>query len=164
VIMKNKEFMKKMRPWEIGALIVAFSLVAFVALPSYLDSLSDLRGKDCATKLTLVANCLQFLAEKNGTQPGEKICETFDLNEILALAQGVTYQVGETNRWLYYKVGANPDCLDGGAHEISLILGEDGKVQIPTCSLMDSEKGEDFRAKGLHVCDIANVTSEIGID
>jgi hypothetical protein len=160
---KKLDLLAKMQLWEIVALVVAFSLIAFVALPNYFDSLEAMRGRECSDRLTLVANCLTYLAKQNNTQPGEKICELFDLNEVLALAQGVTYQLGETNTWLYYKVGAEPDCAGEGDHTVSLYLGADGEIVEPTCSIAHGEDGEYYQNRGLHTCNLANVTGEIGI-
>lgn len=158
---KKIELLAKMRPWEIGALVIAFLLIALVAMPNYFNSLEELRGQECSERLTLVANCLKYLADQNETKPNEKICELFDLNEILTLAQGVTYQLGETNAWLYYKVGAEPDCAGEGDHHVSLYLGADGQIVAPTCTLGSGPEGKVFREKGLHVCDMARVDGNI---
>lgn len=160
---KSKEGWRKMKPWEYGALGLAFALIAFVAIPNYLNSLDEFRGKECSARLTRVANCLTFLAQQNQTQPGEKICELFDLNEMLALDQGVTYQLGETNLWLYYKLGAEPDCAGEGDHQVSLVLGKDGRVAVPTCTLVDEAHRKEYQQRGLHTCDVSKVTGEINL-
>ena len=148
--------------WELGVLGLSIVLLAGVALPNYFKALEELRGKDCTKNLTLLANCLQYLADKNGTKPGEKICEIFDLNEALEKVQigwetTLNYHVNTT----FYKIGSEPDCADVGDHSYSLLLGEDGKVVPPTCSLASGKKREWYKKNMLHVCDTTKVNGKI---
>ena len=148
---------KKFRTWEIGVLIAAFCLASFIAIPNFYYSLEDFRGEHCSKRLTLAANCLKYLAKTNGTKPGQKICELFDLNQLLATEQGVTYVDKNINYWFFYKIGAKPDCASDGFHTINLTLGADGNIIEPTCSYGFGSKGEHFRKKGLHTCDMTKV-------
>ncbi len=157
---KNNKIFFGLEIWEIGAIFIALSLIAFVAIPNYFYALKELRGEECSSRLTMLANCLQYLADKNETKPGEKICEQFDINELLEQVQGSTMDVFTAHQggW-FYKVGAEPDCADVGDHSYSLYLGADGQIIPPTCSL-GSESNQEL---GLHTCDMSKVTGELGI-
>ncbi len=147
--------------WEIGVLAIAVGLIAFVAIPNYFYSLKEMRGQECSSRLTLLANCLKYLAEENNTQPGEKICEQFDLNELLERVQMRTDEQSFTiprGGW-YYKVGAEPDCADVGDHYYTLTLGADGEIVPPTCTLGTEEN----RKLGLHVCDMSKVDGKLDL-
>ncbi|RJP24387.1 MAG: hypothetical protein C4527_18925 [Candidatus Omnitrophota bacterium] len=144
--------------WEIGAILLAISLIAFVAIPNYFYTLKELRGNECSSRLTLLANCLQYLADKNETKPGEKICEQFDLNELLEQVQNKQSFALAQGGW-YYKVGAEPDCAGVGDHHYSLYLGADGSIVTPTCT-MGTETNVEL---GLHACDLTKVTGKLGI-
>lgn len=138
--------------WEIAVLVISFCLVAFVAMPNYFNSLDALRGDECSDKLTLLATTLHELAERNGTGPGERICEQFDLNEALEKAQGGGMIATAGNLPMYYKVGAEPDCPDtAGNHHYSLIMGSDGRIVPPTCTLGEGKSGNYYRERGLHI-------------
>lgn len=154
-----------LKPWELGLLLLSFILVAFMAVPNFLHALAELRGQECNNRLVLLANCLEVLAERNNTQPGEKICELFDLNEMLIAAQRGSFVQTERERaTVFYKIGAEPDCPDiHGEHhfEKSLYLGEDGNIVLPTCSLAEGEAGRANRERGWHVCDPDQVTGEL---
>ncbi len=147
--------------WEIIALALSVVLIAFIAIPNYFSALETLRGRECSHRLTLMADCLTYLAERHDTQPGEQICELFELNELLERVQGGEMIRFDTSIPAYYKVGAEPDCIDVGDHQYSLILGEDGKVQPPTCTLGDEPR---FENTDLHQCDMSLVDGELDVD
>lgn len=161
---KDFQSYKKLRSWEIWVLLLSFCLIAFVAIPNFYNSLEDFRGKFCSKRLTLVANCLKYLAKTNKTKPGEKICELFDLNQVMAKAQGVNYVDKNINTWFFLKVGAKPDCASDGSHTVNLNLGADGEIIAPTCTYAFGPKGEHFRKKGLHTCNLSKVTGELSTD
>lgn len=147
--------------WELVALGVSIIMLIGVAMPYYFDALATLRGRECSNRLTLVANCLAYLAEENGTKPGEQICHEFQLNELLERVQGGELIRFDQKSPPYFKVGAEPDCVDVGDHTYHLRLGEDGKIIPPTCSLAEGEEGERNRRRGLHVCDMEQVNGKL---
>lgn len=154
-----------LKRWETGVLLLSFFLIVFVAIPNFLHALTDFRGVECSNRLTLMANALKFLAERNNTQPGEQICELFELNELLVQIQRGSFIALQQARFTtYYKAGSDPDCPNiHGKHifEQSLILGEDGEIVPPQCALAHGPRGEFFRKRGWHVCDMSRVTGEI---
>jgi len=154
-----------MENWEILAIALAIVLIAFFAIPRYFNYLDNIRGKESANRLTLIANCLQYLANQNQTQPGAKICELFDLNETLELAQRVIYSKMNISaeRALFLKLGAEPDCPGGGDYVVNLFLGADGKIIEPTCTLVAGSKGKYYRKRGLYIADMSKVDGKIGI-
>lgn len=159
---QEKRFFQ-LSPWEIGALLAAFGLIAFVAVPNYFKSLDSLRGTACSRKITMLADCLQYLADKNDTQPGERICEEFDLNELLEQVQtGSVAHATHGDLPMYYKIGAEPDCPDpNGDHIVSLILNEDGTIPVPQCSLTEGVHGEYYRSRGWHTCNMEMVDGNL---
>ncbi|MBZ0256094.1 hypothetical protein K8I31_08535 [bacterium] len=159
------ESQRKWQPWELAALGIAFALIIFFAIPNFFGALSNLRGEECSRRLTLAANCLQYLADQNQTKPGEQICQLFDLNQLLERAQRGGSLLSSSGRYIvFYKIGVEPDCADIGDHQVTLTLGPDGKVVPPTCSLARGESGEKYRRKGLHVCNMEEVTGDLGIN
>lgn len=151
----------KLAPWELGALGLAFCLIVFGTIPNFFGALSELRGEECSRRLTLAGNCLKHLAIQNQTEPGGKICEVFDLNQLLERVQrGGSYLGGSGTTVVYYKINVEPDCADAGDHSVSLILGDDGEIVPPSCSMAD----DDFAARGLHVCDMSQVTGDLGLE
>ncbi len=120
---------------EIIVLAVSFCLVAFVAIPSFLQALYEIRGRECSARLELIYNILADIAEERGTKPGEEICQEFDINVRLDQMKA------------FIKVGAEPDCPDVGDFVVNLRLGEDGRPIPPTCTLGDRP---DSIRKGLH--------------
>lgn len=153
----------KLGVWEISALSLAFVLIIFGAIPNFFGALSDLRGEECSRRLTLAANCLQNLANINETKPGEQICQLFDLNQLLENAQRGGSLLSSSGRYIvFYKIGVEPDCADVGNHKVTLTLGADGKIVPPVCSLAEGDDGEEYRSKGLHVCNMENVTGNLG--
>ncbi|MEW6238505.1 MAG: hypothetical protein AB1656_24225 [Candidatus Omnitrophota bacterium] len=143
--------------WEIVCLAISALLIALIAIPNYFDALFMWRGVECSARLTLAANCLTYLANKNHTKPGEKICELFELNEIMEKSQGGAVIRLDKSNPPYFKLGAEPDCIDVGDYKYSLILGQDGKIVIPTCSLGEGPAGEKNRKRSLHICDVSKV-------
>jgi len=159
---RNDEKMEKrtilgLELWEVVCLIISALLIALIAIPNYFDALFMWRGVECSSRLTLAANCLTYLANKNHTKPGEKICELFELNEVMEKAQGGSVVRLDKSNPPYFKLGAEPDCVDVGDYTYSLFLGQDGKIVIPTCSLGEGPEGEKNRERGLHVCDLSKV-------
>ncbi|HOJ62652.1 MAG TPA: hypothetical protein PK878_20445 [bacterium] len=152
-------------PWEIIAIALSFCLIAFVALPSYFKYLEIMRGRECSKRLTLFANCLKYLAEKNHTQPGERICELFDLNETLEMAQRLAYEKAQlgSQKALFFKVGAEPDCPAGGDYTYSLTLGADGNIVLPTCSHTTGPNKDFYIQNGLCTVDVSKVDGKIGL-
>ncbi|MDP8245393.1 MAG: hypothetical protein P9L94_15015 [Candidatus Hinthialibacter antarcticus] len=158
------ETSRKLSVWEVIALTLAFVLIVFGAIPNFFGALSDLRGEECSRRLTLAGNCLQNLANKNDTKPGEQICQLFDLNQLLENTQRGGSLISSSGRYIvFYKIGVEPDCADVGNHQVTLTLGADGKIVPPVCSLAQGEDGEKYRSKGLHVCDIEHVTGDLGL-
>lgn len=163
----RSSFLVNLKTWEIVALALSFILIAFVAIPNYFGYLDTVRGKESSNRLTLLANCLKYLAIQNQTKPGEKICELFDLNEVLELAQRKIYERSEISSEdaLFFKVGAEPDCPGGGdfIYEPSMFLGPDGNIIEPLNTKVLGPKGEYYRSKGLYVADMSKVDGNIGI-
>ncbi len=158
----RKQFLK-LEKWEIVLLALSFILIVFFALPNYFYALGDLRGRECTKRLTLLADCLQYLADKNETKPGKKICELFDLNELLEQAQGGgSVKIHSSSDLpLYFKIGTEPDCPEpDGDYELSLFLDEEGNIIPPTCSEAQGQYGEYFREHGLHVVDMSKVDGD----
>lgn len=154
-----------MESWEILAISLTFVLIAFFAIPRYFDYLNTVRGRESANRLTLIANCLKYLADQNQTQPGAKICELFDLNETLELAQRAIYSKLNISaeRASFLKLGAEPDCPGGGDYVVNLFLDANGKIVEPTCTLVAGSKGDYYRKRGLYVADMSKVDGKIGI-
>ncbi len=151
--------------WEIGAISLTFILIASVALPNYFRYLDFMRGHESAARLTLIANCLKYMADQNQTKPGEKICELFDLNETLELAQRRIYtkmNIGAA-RALFLKIGAEPDCPGGGDYIVNLNLDAQGNIIEPTSTLAFGPKGDFYRKNGLYVADMSQVNGDIGL-
>lgn len=155
-----------LEPWEIGAIALSFCLIAFVAIPQYFKYQEIMRGRECAKRLTLFANCLKYLADKNHTKPGERICELFDLNETLELAQRLAHEKAQlgAQKALFFKVGAEPDCPAGGDYSYSLDLGADGNIIPPTCSHTTGPSKEFYIQNGLCMADMSKVDGKIGLD
>lgn len=148
--------------WEIGVIALSLGMIAFVAIPNYFSALDTLRGKECSRRLQLVANSLAYLAKTNNIQPGEKICEPLDLNRALDLAQGALSVKGDlTYTPAFFRYGTEPDCADNGDHIYNFVLGEDGQIVPPRCSLAEGPDGEYYRERGLHVCDMEKVDGNI---
>ena len=148
--------------WEVVVLALCFMLLAGIAIPNYFKALEAMRGTECSSRLTLVGNCLKYLADRNGTKPGEKICELFDLNETLELAQGGSLINIGSSVPFYYRVGAEPDCPGTGNHGISLYLAADGQIVAPTCTrAFEPKLGAYFKERGLHFCNLSKVTGDI---
>ena len=61
-------------------LLVAFCMIADVAVPSFLNALYELRGRECSNRLELIYNILSDIAKERKTKPGESICLAFDVN------------------------------------------------------------------------------------
>lgn len=144
---------------EWGALIFSFVLIAFFAIPNFLEARHELQSDECVRRLTLMADCLKYLAIQNNTQPGEKVCELFDLNTIiLAHQRGAFVElVGESEQTLYYQVGAEPDCPNlNGEHVFSLFLDENGDIVPPRCTLC-AEDDEYAIERGWCVADMSQV-------
>ncbi len=159
------ELLKQSNNLEIIALGIAFVLVIFFAVPNFFGALSDLRGEECSRRLTLAANCLQHLAIKNQTKPGEQICQLFDLNQILERVQRGGSLISTSGRYIvFYKIGVEPDCADTGNHKVTLTLGDDGKIIPPVCSLAEGDDGETYRQNKLHVCLMEHVTGDLGLN
>ncbi|MGC9326960.1 MAG: hypothetical protein ACP5I1_04960 [Candidatus Hinthialibacter sp.] len=151
--------------WELVAIGLSFVLIAFVALPGYFRYLDYMRGKESSARLTLIANCLKYLADQNQTQPGEKICELFDLNETLELAQRRIYTEMniDAERALFLKLGAEPDCPGGGDYVVNLYMKADGSIPEPTCTLAFGSNREYYLKNGLYVADMSQVDGKIGL-
>jgi len=151
-----------LKKWEVILLGLAFFLIAFVAMPNYFHALETLRGESCSAKLTLLANCVQHLANQNDTQPGKKVCELFDLNELLEQVQGggsINLQEGDLP--MYFKIGTEPDCPEpSGDYTVELFLDEEGNIIPPRCSLAQGEDGEYFVENGLHVANMNKVDGD----
>lgn len=134
----NRDRIQGRLPLSRGELVVlglSFSLVAFVAIPNFLEALFELRGRECSARLGLIYSILCDIAESRQVEPGEKICDTFDIN----------VRLDRMNAFI--KVGAEPDCPDSGDFVVDLTLASDGKPKPPKCTL-----GDDPRCvkKGLH--------------
>lgn len=140
--------------WEIALIAISVFLIAFVALPNYFSSLSMRRGQECTRRMLLVADCLKYLAAKNQTQPGEKICEALELNQALDLAQGALKIEGNMIYIpAFFRYGTEPDCSDGGDMVVNFYLDENGEIVAPTCSRYH-EIGEDYcNSYNMHICD-----------
>lgn len=151
--------------WELCVIVISFVLIAVVAIPSYFRYLDNVRGKESANRLTLIANCLKYLADQNKTKAGEKICEIFDLNETLEMAQRHIYTKMniDADRAIFLKVGAEPDCPGGGDYVVNLFLGADGNIVEPTCTLAFGPKSDYYRKNGLYIADMSKVDGNIGI-
>ncbi|MBN2327448.1 MAG: hypothetical protein JXR73_09865 [Candidatus Omnitrophica bacterium] len=151
--------------WELAAVVLSFILIAFVAIPGYFRYLDNVRGKESSARLTLIANCLKYLADQNHTQPGEKICELFDLNETLELAQRHIYTKMniDAERALFLKLGAEPDCPGGGDYVVNLYLKADGSIPEPTCTLAFGSKRDYYLKHGLYIADMSKVDGNIGL-
>lgn len=126
---------------ELIVLSVSFCLIAFVAVPNFLGALYELRGRECSSRLELIYNILFDIAKERGTEPGEEICQTFDVNVRLDQMQT------DLSPNLRMKVGAEPDCPDVGNFVVDLHLGPDGRPVAPKCTLGDHPK---CIKKGLH--------------
>ncbi|MBI1386909.1 MAG: hypothetical protein GC154_00490 [bacterium] len=162
---KSGGILQTLSMWELAALGMAFVLIVFVSIPNFFHALGELRGKECSRRLTLAANCLKYLAVKNNTQPGEQICQLFDLNQLLEQVQRGGSFLGGTGRMIvYYKIGVEPDCAGEGDHSVDLIMGPNGEVPVPKCSLADGPEGDYYRENGLHVADVSKVTGDIGLE
>ncbi len=154
-----------LEPWEIVVLAISAFLVFCVAIPNYFEYLEYKRGKESTLRLTLLANSLKYLADKNETKPGEKICEIFDLNETLEIAQRHIYDNASVRipPNLYFRYGIEPDCPAGGDYSCSLYLGADGNIIEPTSTLAWGPDGEYYRERGLCVADMDKVNGDIGL-
>jgi hypothetical protein len=151
--------------WEVSAIALAFFLISCIALPNYFRYLDFMRGHESSARLTLIANCLKYIADQNQTKPGEKICELFDLNETLELAQRHIYtkmNIGAA-RALFLKIGAEPDCPGGGDYSVTLNLDVQGNIIEPTSTLAFGPKGDFYRKNSLYVADMSKVDGKIGL-
>jgi len=152
--------------WEIAVIAFSIALILFVAVPNYVNYLDSMRGHECSVRLTLIANCLQYLAERNKTKPGETICAVFDLNEFLELAQRKAYSKAsiQATTSLFLKIGAEPDCVAGGDYTVDFTLGEDGNIIYPVCSRSQGSNAEYHKKHGICVVDETKVDGKIGLD
>lgn len=162
---ENRSILFGMEWWELGVIALSIGLIVFVAIPGYFNYLDQMRGKESSNRLTLIANCLQYLANQNQTQPGKKICELFDLNETLEMAQRHIYSKMNiaAERAIFLKVGAEPDDPGGGDYVVNLYLKADGSIVEPTCTLAYGPKGDYYREHGLYVADMSKVDGKIGV-
>lgn len=151
--------------WEAGAIVLSFILITYIAIPGYFRYLDYVRGKESSNRLTLIANCLKYLADQNKTKPGEKICEIFDLNETLEMAQRQIYTKMniDAERAIFLKIGAEPDCPGGGDYGVNLFLGADGNIVVPTCTLVYGPKGDYYKKNGLYIADMSKVNGDLGL-
>ncbi len=108
---------------ELITLAVAFCMIAFVAVPSFLNALYEIRGRECSNRLELIYRILSDIAKERGTQPGNEICQVFDVNLRLDRMKA------------FIKIGAEPDCPDVGDYIVDLHLGMDGRPIPPKCAL-----------------------------
>ncbi len=108
---------------ELITLAVAFCMIALVAVPSFMNALYDIRGRECSNRLGLIYKILTDIAQARGTQPGEEICQVFDINLRLDRMKA------------FIKIGAEPDCPDVGDYIVDLHLGMDGRPIPPMCAL-----------------------------
>lgn len=155
---ESKGYLLGLEVWEIILIAISIVLIAGIAFPNYFSSLSMRRGQECSRRMGLVADCLQYLAVKNQTKPGEKICEALELNQALDLAQGALKVEGNLVYVpAFFRYGTEPDCSDGGDMVVNFYLDENGEIVPPTCSRYH-EIGEEYcQQYGMHICDMSKV-------
>ncbi|MFH1737537.1 MAG: hypothetical protein ABIH23_00925 [bacterium] len=105
------------------ALLVAFCMIAVVAVPNFLNALYELRGRECTHRLHLIYDILSDFAKERQTKPGESICQAFDVNVRLDQMHA------------FIKLGAEPDCPDTGDFIVDFHLGPDERPIPPKCAL-----------------------------
>jgi len=140
----------------------SFPVILRQEVPNYFGALETMRGQECSRRMMLIANSLKYLAEKNNTQPGEKICEPLELNQALDLAQGALAISGNMVYIpAFFRYGTEPDCADNGDFIINFTMGENGKIIQPACSKYQGNRVDYFLESGMHYCDMSKVDGEI---
>jgi len=137
--------------WEVVVLTLSFLLIVFMAIPNYFGALETMRGQECSRRMMLIANSLKYLAGKNNTQPGKKICEPLELNQALDLTQGALALSGNMVYVpAFFRYGTEPDCADGGDFITTFTLDETGEIIPPVCTKYQGNRVDYFLESGMH--------------